>query len=472
MPDVKLPPYEVLQWSLGTFAQRTPWANVYHDVAQLYDKTRGEKAVIFILDTAGTFKDHPDLNASNDARLNSNSTNDPDVDGNGHGTHCAGIAAAIDNESGVVGIAPGATLAARKVLSDGGSGSYSAISKEIRAVADLKLPPEHKDKKKIISMSLGGGAGNSTLRSAIQYAIQKGCFVIAASGNSYRDGSENTMNYPAKYEEVIAVGSIKKNEKPSDFSSHGEELDITAFGDGNYSTYKNGSYATLRGTSMATPVIAGFVALVVSAYPTIDTQAKMMRFLKNNAKDIFTDGFDTRTGYGTVTGDKFKIEEPKEPTPEPEPEPPAPEPEPEPTPDTPIGLGWHSMWIDDEFTVLCWNSGDKTRHLLRLKIEAEANCRTEAELKNAINQSKLFFRNRGFQFQSGSNVFDWAEGISHFFRLITKYWYKAPSRITKIWLDKDGLAISFLPKVTGDSEEVLEKLENGFKTDDILTFNL
>lgn len=436
--DVRLPKFKAYVAQSKSLSQVEDWANKYHKSKEFSNK--GEDAIIFILDTAGTFQDHDDLKLNNPIYLNGNSTPNPDKDGtSGHGTHCAGIAAAVDNNRGVIGIAPKATLGARKVLGDNGSGAYTWIASEIRKVADLKLQDQHKGKKKIISMSLGGSSGSTILKSAIDYAISKGCFVIAAAGNSGYSG-EDTVNYPANYTEVIAVGSITKQEKPSTFSSGGDNVDVAAYGDGNFSTYKNNTYATLRGTSMATPVVSGLVALILTEYPEIDTQDKLMSYLKDNAKDIFTDGFDVRTGYGTLITTDFKKPEdaPDEEPPKEEPPIEEPKPEPEPPASNPIKSEVY-LWMNETFTVSIRNEGESWVRC-KVKVEATADIESEADLKLAQDLTRKFFKNRGFYFGAGSGVDRWADYISRFLYVITKNWGK-PVIATWIYLDKDGLAI-------------------------------
>lgn len=324
--DVALPPYLVWPVSINSATQIQDWGHEYLKAGEVYGKTRGEKAVVAILDTAGEFV-HPDLvhNALN--RYGKNFSDAASLnDVHGHGTHCAGIAAATDNEVGVIGVAPGSHLLPVKVLNDGGFGAYTRIANGIRYVADLKMEGELNDYPRIISLSLGGPNSSKILKDAVDYAISKGCFIVAAAGNEgYREGINN-VGYPGKYPEVITIASMGKTDLPSRFSSAGEQVDLAAPGEEVYSTHKNGSYAYLSGTSMATPHVAGLCALILSIYPEIKSQAQLEAFLAENAKDIYSPGEDLRTGAGVPIApdylDKDPGEAPEEPTePEPEPEP-------------------------------------------------------------------------------------------------------------------------------------------------------
>ena len=295
--DVVLPPYDVFPTAFSrNQGEVFDWGHTYLRAQEVYGQTRGAGVAIAILDTAGTFADHPDLKDNSLEEFAKNYSNSEEAtDVHGHGTHCAGIAAAVNNGFGVIGAAPDAKLIPVKVLNDKGAGSYSWIAQGIRYVADLNIP---NIKHKILSLSLGGSSGSSTLKTAIQYAIAKGCYVIAAAGNSYRGENTNSMNYPARYDEVIAVGSINRDANPSSFSSAGPQVDVVAPGESIYSTHKGKTYAYLSGTSMATPYIAGVVALLAAVRNDLPDQASMHNHLRTQAKDIFRPGFDNRTGFG------------------------------------------------------------------------------------------------------------------------------------------------------------------------------
>jgi subtilisin family serine protease len=135
------------------------------------------------------------------------------IDRNGHGTHVAGIiAAAIDNV-GNAGVSPNVSIYAIKVLNDGGIGFYSDIAEGIiLAVKGPNGVPGTEDDAKILSMSLGGSSDSNVLRDAVNRAYSNGAIIVAAAGNS-GDGDPTTDNivYPARYDNVIAVGAIDQN---------------------------------------------------------------------------------------------------------------------------------------------------------------------------------------------------------------------------------------------------------------------
>ncbi len=265
--------------TMQALSQTLPWGidRVDADVAHANGDT-GAGADIAIIDT-GIDSDHPDLQANIGSgkafvkcRGGKKTCRYNWDDDNEHGTHCSGIADAIDNNEGVVGISTQATLHAVKVLSNQGSGSYSDIAAGIEYVANQGWD--------VGSMSLGGSSGSQTLHDAVQYAVNNGVFLVAAAGNS--GSCTDCVGYPAKYSEVMAVSSTNKNDGLSYFSSQGPEVEIAAPGSNIYSTVPGG-YDTLSGTSMACPHVAGTAAQLM-ANGASNTQAR--KTIKQTAENI------------------------------------------------------------------------------------------------------------------------------------------------------------------------------------------
>ncbi|PSQ17817.1 serine protease [Halobacteriales archaeon QS_8_69_26] len=261
------------------FAQTLPWGidRVDADVVHGNGET-GNGADVAIIDT-GIDEDHPDLQANLgvgkayvacDGSNGSTCNNDWDDD-NGHGTHCAGIADAIDNTEGVVGVSTEATLHAVKVLDSGGSGTYSDIAAGIEWVADQGYD--------VGSLSLGGSSGNSTLKDACQYAQNNGVLLVAAAGNDYG----GSVSYPAAYEECLAVSSTNQNDELSSFSNVGPEIELAAPGSDIYSTYAGGGYDTLSGTSMACPHVSGAAGQLMA---NGKSNSEARQTMKSTAEDI------------------------------------------------------------------------------------------------------------------------------------------------------------------------------------------
>jgi thermitase len=240
------------------------WALPKIQAPEAWDLTRGSSTIrIAILDT-GIDQDHEDL--KDKIVANKNFTTSRTVDDRyGHGTHCAGIAAAItDNGKGVAGVGFNTSLMNVKVLGDNGSGQYSWIANGIIWAAD--------NGAHVISMSLGGSSSSTTLKDAVSYAYNKGVVLVAAAGNDNTD----SPTYPAYYEECIAVAATDQNDAKASFSNYGSWVDIAAPGVSIYSTLPNHpnrigtrNYGSLSGTSMATPHVAGVAALIKARYPNM-----------------------------------------------------------------------------------------------------------------------------------------------------------------------------------------------------------
>ncbi|WP_462413632.1 S8 family peptidase [Neobacillus sp. Marseille-QA0830] len=225
---------------------------------KVWDQTKGKGITIAILDT-GCDLIHPDLKGriigGRNFTKDDNGLKESYCDYNGHGTHVAGTIAGTANQQGVIGVAPEAKLLIVKVLDQNGSGQYEWIIKGIQYAIEQKVD--------IISMSLGGPEDIPELHEAIQKAVEQNILVVCAAGNE-GDGQEatNEWGYPGYYNEVISVGAISLDRRISDFSNSNNEVDLVAPGEDILSTYLNGKYAKLSGTSMAAPHVSGALALI------------------------------------------------------------------------------------------------------------------------------------------------------------------------------------------------------------------
>ncbi|WP_082232465.1 S8 family peptidase [Halobacillus massiliensis] len=257
------------------------------DVVQNTGNT-GNGVKVAVLDS-GIESGHEDLNVAGGASFVS-SEPDPFDDLNGHGTHVAGTIAAVDNNVGVLGVAPDVDLYAVKVLNGEGSGAYSEIAAGIEwAIAN---------DMDVINMSLGGSVGSAALKEAVDNAYHNGVLVVAAAGNSGKFGPFNTIGYPAKYETAMAVGAVDSSNQVASFSSRGNELEVMAPGVDILSSVPENDYASFNGTSMAAPHVAGAAALVLADDDSLSNQDVRDRL--NETATPLGDSFDYGNGLVNV----------------------------------------------------------------------------------------------------------------------------------------------------------------------------
>ncbi|HEY8001047.1 MAG TPA: S8 family serine peptidase [Solirubrobacterales bacterium] len=214
------------------------------------------------------------------------------ADDNGHGTHVAGtITANANNGIGVTGVSFNSQLAICKALGGAlGTGSTADVANCITWAYDKGA--------KVISMSLGGGA-STTLKNAVDYAWKNGAangaVLVAAAGN---DG-DATLNYPAAYPNVVSVAATDNRDQRASFSNANADVEVAAPGVNVTSTWNDGAYNTISGTSMATPHVSGVVALIRSRNPSA-TAAQIVAKLDGAVDDLGAPGRDTSFGFGRV----------------------------------------------------------------------------------------------------------------------------------------------------------------------------
>lgn len=238
---------------------------------------------VAVIDT-GVDLDHPDLNVYRAGARNCSLFGLSADDDHGHGSHVAGTIGALDNTTGVVGIAPGARIWPVKVLSAVGTGLNSDV------ICGIDYVAANADKIEVANMSLGGSGAddrncgatnNDAMHKSICKAVNNGITFVVAAGNDSEDASNST---PAAYDEVVTVSALADfNGKPgggapptcradqddtfASFSNFGSDVDLIAPGVCILSTSMNGGYATLSGTSMAAPHVAGGAALYAATHP-------------------------------------------------------------------------------------------------------------------------------------------------------------------------------------------------------------
>lgn len=253
---VRLIPYELVEQL--EMVNEIPKGVEIIQAPEIWSETKGKGITVAVLDT-GCDTDHPDLVDRIIGGYNFTKDDGGDSlkfeDYNGHGTHVAGTIAGNLNDSGVVGVAPEANLLILKVLGKNGTGQYDWIINAIHYAIEQKVD--------IISMSLGGPTDKQELHDAIIEAVNQKILVVCAAGND-GDGKDSTdeFGYPGCYNEVISVGAVNLERKSSGFTNSNNQVDLVAPGEKVISCYLNGTYATLSGTSMATPHVSGALALL------------------------------------------------------------------------------------------------------------------------------------------------------------------------------------------------------------------
>ncbi len=291
-------------------SQTVDWGITKIEAPKVWESGYTGKGIkVAIIDTG--IAAHPDLVISGGVSVVSYTKSYSDD--NGHGTHVAGIVGALQNDTGIVGVAPEVNLYAVKALDSNGSGYLSDIISGIDWSINAKMD--------ILNMSLGTTFNSSSLKTAVDKAFNNGILVVAAAGNSgTSDGAGDTINYPAKYPSAIAVGATNSQDVRASFSATGNTLEVSAPGDSILSTYLRGRLAIMSGTSMAAPFVAGQLALLKEAYPTLSAY-ELRAKLDENVVDLGETGIDPLYGHGRITKFGFAappIQEPEPPSEEPE----------------------------------------------------------------------------------------------------------------------------------------------------------
>ena len=289
-----------------------PWGVDRIDAELAWSTSNGTNVQVAILDT-GIDKDHPELQGNILAGINFVWSSFPFLwnpnawdDDHGHGTWCAGIVGALKNNAGVVGVAPDVDLVAVKVLDASGSGQLSDIIAGIEWCMNNCID--------VISMSFAGPDYSNAFHNICNAAYTQGIVLIAAAGN-VGDGNPltNEVQYPAKYESVIAVAAVDQQDVVASFSADGDDVEVAAPGVSIYSAWRGGGFKVGSGTSAACPHVAGTVALFIrlditqplfKAYDTNnDTRWdswEVRKRLHDTADDLGAVGVDVFYGYGLV----------------------------------------------------------------------------------------------------------------------------------------------------------------------------
>ncbi len=268
-----------------------PWGVDRIDAERAWEVTRGAGIRVAVLDT-GIDHLHQDLTSNFHGGV-SFVPGEDFSDGNGHGTHVAGIIGARQNGVGVVGVAPNCDLFSVKILNRTGNGRYSWIISGILWSVRNRMD--------IINMSLGGLGHVQALQNACDYALRNNVVVIAAAGN--RVSKDNTVRYPARYDSVVAVSAVNESGDFANFSCQGEQVDLSAPGERILSTLPGNRYGRHNGTSMAAPHVAGVAALTISSHRLTDAET-IRQILFSCADNLGIPGRDDMFGHGLVDAEQ------------------------------------------------------------------------------------------------------------------------------------------------------------------------
>ncbi|MDQ5851073.1 MAG: S8 family peptidase [Chloroflexota bacterium] len=293
---------------------------------QAWERTTGNPQILIAVVDTGVYAGHPDLGQNIVQGTDLVNRDNDASDDEGHGTHTAGVIAAIgNNERGVAGMCWQCRVLAVKALDAQGEGTAVQVAAGIRYAADKGA--------KVINLSLGGEFDSQLLHDAIIYATRAGALVVVAAGNEAEEG--NPVEYPAAYSEVISVAATDENDAHAFFSNYGSYVDIAAPGVRIGSTLWDPDeaeiYGEATGTSEAAPFVAGLAGLIWSANPSL-TNADVRRLLLENADDLGPSGRDDYFGAGRINA--YRAVMAAAPQPAPQPQPPAPQP-PAPQPPAP-----------------------------------------------------------------------------------------------------------------------------------------
>ncbi|MFG6495366.1 cell wall-binding repeat-containing protein [Fictibacillus sp. UD] len=273
---------QVTDWGISKIVAQRAWSSSF----------TGKGIKIAILDTG--ISPHNDLSISGGVSFKSYTKSY--YDDNGHGTHMAGIIGAKNNGYGSVGVAPDALLYAVKVLDKEGKGEIDTLIKGIEWSITNKMNIIN------LSLSLEEQVDSPALRQVLEKAYNSGILIVGAAGNHGKStGSGDTVEFPARYNTVIAASAIDSSNKRLSNSATGSAIEVTAPGANVYSTYSNpkDGYARLSGTSVASSFVSGNLALLKERYPGLSNSAIRAK-LQHLTLDVGAGGKDSIFGYGLI----------------------------------------------------------------------------------------------------------------------------------------------------------------------------
>jgi serine protease len=269
-------------------AQTTPYG-ITMVQANLVSDVNATNTKVCVIDT-GYHLSHADLPNTGVSGFAFSGHGTWNSDGNGHGTHVAGTMVALNNADGVIGVLPSAKAGVHIVKIFNNSGNWTTASNLIQAIQSCKDAGA-----KVVNMSLGGGSSSTTEQTAMTNFYNGGMLLVAAAGNS----GNTSLSYPASYDAVVSVAAVDSSRNLASFSQRNAQVELAGPGVAVNSTWNNGGYNSISGTSMASPHVAAVAALVWSNHPQC-TAPQIRSALNRTAQDRGTAGRDTSFGFGIV----------------------------------------------------------------------------------------------------------------------------------------------------------------------------
>jgi subtilisin len=250
-----------------------PWGVKHIQAPQAWSRTTGHRVKVGVIDTGVDFG-HPDLRHSLERGINLLNRMSLPQDDNGHGTHISGTIAAANELQGMIGVAPRATIYPVKAFDYNGTAYVSDIILGIEWCV--------RNQMNVVNMSFGMKTRSKSLLNAVNNAYRSGVLIIASSGN---DGRIGDIDYPARYNQTIAVGATNQQSRIATFTNRSGLIDIYAPGDRVVSAWLRGKHREMSGTSMATSHVTGAVALLLALKPGL-TPAQIKSVIKKSAKPL------------------------------------------------------------------------------------------------------------------------------------------------------------------------------------------
>lgn len=291
-PIYTIPPDWRLDGLADALSMADPnWGISLFDVERMRSFTNGTGVIVGVIDT-GIDDTHPDFAGKDIKAKDFTNSGNGYKDSNGHGTHCSGTIGALNP---TIGVAPGCGLRHGKGLSNGGSGGGRGIADSMQWCFDNGAV--------ILSLSLGSSGLDPLIDKKGQELEEQGAWICCAAGNS--GGNTPNVDFPARLPWALSIAAVDRNKKVASFSNKGAKIETSGAGVNIWSLRPGGGYAQMSGTSMATPFVAGCLALYRSGLilhnKPIPKTAELRKTLVDDSLDADGNGVDLRTGPGLIS---------------------------------------------------------------------------------------------------------------------------------------------------------------------------